>query len=489
MQSTLNDPNSENVWRQLAPLLEEVMARLSEKERTLVALRFFENKSAAETAALLGIREWAAHKRAARAMEKLRQFFVKRGIASTTATLAGAISANSVQAAPAMLAKAVTATAIAKGATASASTLTLIKGALKIMAWSKMKTTTVTAAIIICAAGVGTGIYIYPAARGPAAELQAALYVEKPSTGNWQYPTVKVMDAIFDFGSKRADAFPILERAVRGSNSEARKQALAAMGMIASPAMTKSNIASILLAYPKINPLMLTSLQSEPATNAVPVLREILFANNDLSSFALSSLDGLLEAKDIPALADLLVKSHHTEALQKAIAKAPVAQAQSLLAGANDIEQLQRYLPETIAEIISRNPDTAAPFISSVEDLLDDANADVRFGAACALAKYKGVNDPKISTELTAGLESRYDSSRLYLGTENLKQLMAIEKLQDIGPDAKPMIPALLEYAKSIDDKLMRELAFRAVGHIDSSLRNTMPEVDQALKNDPSAKR
>jgi uncharacterized protein (TIGR03435 family) len=156
MQSTLNDSNSENVWRQLAPLLEEAMARLNEKERTLVALRFFENKSAAETAALLGIQEWAAHKCAARAMEKLRQFFVKRGIASTTATLAGAISANSVQAAPAMLAKTTTAVAITKGAAASSSTLTLIKGALKIMAWTKAKTAIVVGVGILLAAGTTT---------------------------------------------------------------------------------------------------------------------------------------------------------------------------------------------------------------------------------------------------------------------------------------------------------------------------------------------
>jgi len=43
------------------------------------------------------------------------------------------ISANSVQAAPVALAKSVTAMALAKGATASTSTLTPIKGALKIM--------------------------------------------------------------------------------------------------------------------------------------------------------------------------------------------------------------------------------------------------------------------------------------------------------------------------------------------------------------------
>ena len=50
------------------------------------------------------------------------------------------------------------------------------------------------------------------------------------------------------------------------------------------------------------------------------------------------------------------------------------------------------------------------------------------------------------------------------------------------------MIPEMLEYANSIDDRFIRELAFRAIGYIDSNLRNTMPEVDQALKNDPSLK-
>src|ERR1022692_860970 len=140
MQSTLNDSDPNDVWRQLAPILEDAMNRLNEKERALLALRFFDNKTAAETAVLLGIREGAAHKRAARALEKLRRFFLKRGIDSTAATIAGAISANSVQAVPAGLEKTVSAVAAAKGAASSTSTLTLIKGALKLMAWTKAKT-------------------------------------------------------------------------------------------------------------------------------------------------------------------------------------------------------------------------------------------------------------------------------------------------------------------------------------------------------------
>lgn len=159
MQSTLNDSETDGLWRQLAPVLEEAMSRLSEQDRALVALRFFENKSVAETAAALGIQEWAVRKRVERAMEKLRGYFYKQGIASTTTTLTGAISANSIQTAPAMLAMAVTATALAKGATASASTLTLIKGALKVMAWAKAKTAIITGTAVLVAIGGGAAIY------------------------------------------------------------------------------------------------------------------------------------------------------------------------------------------------------------------------------------------------------------------------------------------------------------------------------------------
>jgi hypothetical protein len=48
--------------------------------------------------------------------------------------------------------------AVAKGAAASTSTLTLIKGALKIMAWSKMKTAAVAGVAILLAAGTTTGV-------------------------------------------------------------------------------------------------------------------------------------------------------------------------------------------------------------------------------------------------------------------------------------------------------------------------------------------
>jgi len=156
MQSTLDAAETDNAWRQLAPLLEDAMARLTEKERTLLALRFYENKTGAEAAAAMDIREAAAHKRAARAVEKLRTFFARRGIGISAGVLIGAISANSVQAAPVTLAKTISAVAVAKGAATSTSTLTLVKGALKIMAWTKARTAVVVGAGILFAAGTTT---------------------------------------------------------------------------------------------------------------------------------------------------------------------------------------------------------------------------------------------------------------------------------------------------------------------------------------------
>lgn len=74
MQSILNESDRDEAWRQLAPHLEEAMSRLCAGDRTLLALRFYENKTGAEAASLMGIGENAAHKRTGRAVEKLRKF-------------------------------------------------------------------------------------------------------------------------------------------------------------------------------------------------------------------------------------------------------------------------------------------------------------------------------------------------------------------------------------------------------------------------------
>ena len=164
MQSILNETESSNAWLQIAPLLDTAMAQLGEKDHNAVVLRFFEGRNFKDVSAALGTSEDSAKMRVNRALEKLRKFFTKRGITLSAAVIAGAVSANSVQAAPAGLT--ISAVAAAKGSAATASTLTLVKGALKLMAWAKAKTAIIATAGVILATGATAIVVKEVAATG-----------------------------------------------------------------------------------------------------------------------------------------------------------------------------------------------------------------------------------------------------------------------------------------------------------------------------------
>ncbi len=138
-QSTLIEPgNTAADWHRLCPHLETAMDQLAEADRTLLALRYYENKNGPETAALLGMREAAVHKRTARAVEKLRKIFNRRGVALSALAIAGAISAHARQAAPVGLAPQISRLA-AQGTGLAGVTTSLVQATLKALAWAKFK--------------------------------------------------------------------------------------------------------------------------------------------------------------------------------------------------------------------------------------------------------------------------------------------------------------------------------------------------------------
>jgi RNA polymerase sigma factor (sigma-70 family) len=104
--------NPDETWRVIAPVLDEALDDLSESDRNAVLLRFMGDKNLRETGLTLGISEDAAKKRVARALEKLRAFFQRRGFIMSAVVLAGALSEQLVGAAPAGLASSVTSAAI-----------------------------------------------------------------------------------------------------------------------------------------------------------------------------------------------------------------------------------------------------------------------------------------------------------------------------------------------------------------------------------------
>ena len=161
MQTILDEPGPHADWTKIVPLLESALGRLNAKDHDAIVLRFFEGKDLRQVGIALGVSEEAAKKRLSRAMERLRRFFSRRGISSTTTALVETISAHSMQVAPAALAKTTTALALAKGTAASAPITLLVKGSLKAMAGVKLK---VAAGVAILLA---TGLVVYKSVNVP----------------------------------------------------------------------------------------------------------------------------------------------------------------------------------------------------------------------------------------------------------------------------------------------------------------------------------
>ena len=97
----LHQPAAEPDWEHLRPVLDEAMHDLNHADRLAVLLRFFNNKSLREVGLALGLTENAARMRVERALDKLRLGLARKGVTSTAAALALALSGNAVNAAPA----------------------------------------------------------------------------------------------------------------------------------------------------------------------------------------------------------------------------------------------------------------------------------------------------------------------------------------------------------------------------------------------------
>jgi RNA polymerase sigma factor (sigma-70 family) len=140
-------------WDAISPLLDHALGEMNEPDRDAILMRFFEHKSAREMAQVLGISDDAAQKRVSRAVERLREFFAKRGVTAGASGLVVVISANAVQAAPAGLAVTISTAATVAGTTlATTATATITK----VIAMTTLQKTLVTASIAVLA---GAGIF------------------------------------------------------------------------------------------------------------------------------------------------------------------------------------------------------------------------------------------------------------------------------------------------------------------------------------------
>jgi hypothetical protein len=118
LMNTLND-QEDATWKQVAPVLDEAMKQLGNRDRDAIVLRFFEQQSLRAVGQALGGSEDAARMRVDRALGKLRQFLTRRGIVLSGAALATVMGSDAITAAPTGLAVTVTSAALASEAAAT----------------------------------------------------------------------------------------------------------------------------------------------------------------------------------------------------------------------------------------------------------------------------------------------------------------------------------------------------------------------------------
>ena len=139
------DGDDDSRWEQIAPLLDEAMTELGEKDRDAVLLRFFQRKPLAEVGVALGMNEDAARKRVTRAVDKLKSFFARRGVTISAATIGAVLTERSIQATPQTLLASIS--RAARGSVAKPATLALANATAGLILWAQLK-------MVLCWCGV-----------------------------------------------------------------------------------------------------------------------------------------------------------------------------------------------------------------------------------------------------------------------------------------------------------------------------------------------
>ena len=185
------EPNA--LWEHIAPHLDAAIGELSEADRDALLLRYFERMSAREMAQTLGTSEDAAQKRVSRAVERLRDFFAKRGVTIGASGLVVVISANAVQAAPVGLAVTISTAAALVGTTIATTVETIAMTATQKL---------LVAAIVV--ASVITPVLVQHRAQTKLAEQDRALQRQAGRLAELQKENERLANLLAEANSSRS---------------------------------------------------------------------------------------------------------------------------------------------------------------------------------------------------------------------------------------------------------------------------------------------
>ena len=498
MQSSVNE-TEDDTWTQIRPLLDTAMAGLSEKDRNAIVLRFFEGRNLRDVGVALGATEEAAKKRVSRAVDKLRKFFMKRGVALSAAVLAGAVMANSVQAAPASLA--ISAAAAAKSASVASGTLILAKGVLKLMAWTKTKMAILATGIALA---VGTSAVIvektYSSPPEPAFAGKSLLeWLPDVDYGQPRDKREKAGVAIRQMGTA---VIPFLIDDLTPDQKGRRTH-------YAKPDNRPSDgrLRQATWAFDALGPL---------GKSAIPKLNSLLektagYVPSALGGIGRDALPSLLQALEST---NMFVRDNSAGALATAISyeKFPATEAAAAVPIAlrylADTNAHTRWYAAQLLEALKQQPDRCVPALA--EGLTDPESPEVSISCANALRAYGkqsesaipaliiAADSPNTRLKLAAvrALAAVHSTQSDGVALQKLRGLLietnaairieAIESLGTMGSAARDAVPDLLALVHGDDNEIVRFVAEQGLGSIVESAETVVPSLCEALK-DPSS--
>jgi RNA polymerase sigma factor (sigma-70 family) len=485
MQSAHLEPPSgrsaDAKWDDIAPYLEEAMSALPEKERALILLRFFERKPFSDVAAALQITEEAARMRSSRALQKLRNFFARRGITISSIAIGNLLLESAVTAAPA----AVVASLIVPLKLAATS-IPLSLTTKWILMTTAQKTAVLTTALLLIL-GLGSALH----------------HAQKSRT---------------DLAAARASASSKTNLLASSSNSSA-SASIAAANSAAAKARLELAIANLRAALTEDWPdrrLPMARLRlaiDDFGANreaAVPILLEYL--NGPRVERSLTAMSGaaycleLLGTDAASALPDLfiLLRSGDLAIWNDFIPRVFTALSPDGAIIPDLLDSLSREPPggtqivATLEKLFKMNPALVETHHSRISSLLNDPRYSL--SAAVLLARMPGTKDPAAIPVLTNALHVArlsYGAGRDYVDEngsqliymphesfqDNLSRVAAIQALGEMGPSASNALPSLIEFARRASTNSpdhLRELTLAAIGKIDPEYRRQSPEIEAA---------
>ncbi len=198
------EPSADLLWHEVRALLDEEIAHLPEKYRSVFVLSYLQDCGREETARRLGLKEGTVASRLDAARKRLRRRLARRGVELTAVLTAAALATPPASALPPLLISTTIKAALGEGTVnlISASVAELAKGAATVAAVSKAKCAALSLVGVILLSGAGMCFLTSPQRQQgpPLLALRAGERVadSSPSAKRETEKTVQIQGRVVD---------------------------------------------------------------------------------------------------------------------------------------------------------------------------------------------------------------------------------------------------------------------------------------------------